>query len=146
MAEWSIAAVLKTVEPRGSGGSNPSFSAINPDNQVVTRIVHDFVHEKHPKRVLFLFIPPQRETRLGKSRASTLYLDKSRLRNNVRQRYTKFRKSAARWKELFLSNSELEHVSSTTTQSKQQSEYKRCIANGMGQARVQLHYSCFSHY
>jgi putative endonuclease len=27
MAEWSIAAVLKTVEPRGSGGSNPSFSA-----------------------------------------------------------------------------------------------------------------------
>src|SRR3954471_21454131 len=27
MAEWSIAAVLKTVEPQGSGGSNPSFSA-----------------------------------------------------------------------------------------------------------------------
>ena len=27
MAEWSIAAVLKTVEPRGSGGSNPSLSA-----------------------------------------------------------------------------------------------------------------------
>ena len=27
MAEWSIAAVLKTVELRGSGGSNPSFSA-----------------------------------------------------------------------------------------------------------------------
>ena len=27
MAEWSIAAVLKTVEPRGAGGSNPSFSA-----------------------------------------------------------------------------------------------------------------------
>ncbi len=28
MAEWSIAAVLKTVEPQGSGGSNPSLSAV----------------------------------------------------------------------------------------------------------------------
>ena len=27
LAEWSIAAVLKTVEPQGSGGSNPSLSA-----------------------------------------------------------------------------------------------------------------------
>ena len=27
VAEWSIAAVLKTVEPKGSGGSNPSLSA-----------------------------------------------------------------------------------------------------------------------
>ena len=27
MAEWSIAAVLKTVELRGFGGSNPSLSA-----------------------------------------------------------------------------------------------------------------------
>ena len=27
MAEWSNAAVLKTVVPRGTGGSNPSFSA-----------------------------------------------------------------------------------------------------------------------
>ena len=34
MAEWSIAAVLKTVELRGSGGSNPSLSANNTDNQV----------------------------------------------------------------------------------------------------------------
>src|SRR5688572_18775046 len=25
LAEWSIAAVLKTVEPKGSGGSNPSL-------------------------------------------------------------------------------------------------------------------------
>ena len=31
MAEWSIAAVLKTVELRGSGGSNPSLSAINAE-------------------------------------------------------------------------------------------------------------------
>ena len=29
MAEWSIAAVLKTVELQGSGGSNPSPSADN---------------------------------------------------------------------------------------------------------------------
>ena len=27
MAEWSIAVVLKTIEPKGSGGSNPSLSA-----------------------------------------------------------------------------------------------------------------------
>ena len=29
MAEWSIAAVLKTVDLHGSGGSNPSLSAEN---------------------------------------------------------------------------------------------------------------------
>ena len=34
MAEWSIAAVLKTVELRGSGGSNPSLSA---ENEEVTK-------------------------------------------------------------------------------------------------------------
>ena len=28
MAEWSIAAVLKTVEVKASGGSNPSLSAL----------------------------------------------------------------------------------------------------------------------
>ena len=33
MAEWSIAAVLKTVEGHTSGGSNPSLSAIKPDYQ-----------------------------------------------------------------------------------------------------------------
>ena len=30
MVEWSIAAVLKTVETRVSGGSNPSLCAKNP--------------------------------------------------------------------------------------------------------------------
>ncbi len=35
MAEWSIAAVLKTVEVKASGGSNPSLSAIKGVNQVV---------------------------------------------------------------------------------------------------------------
>ena len=33
MAEWSIAAVLKTVEMRVSGGSNPSLSATQTDFQ-----------------------------------------------------------------------------------------------------------------
>ena len=45
MAEWSIAAVLKTVELRGSGGSNPSLSAINLENQGFTQNVHENVHE-----------------------------------------------------------------------------------------------------
>ena len=35
MAEWSIAAVLKTVELRGSGGSNPSLSATRDFSEVV---------------------------------------------------------------------------------------------------------------
>ena len=34
MAEWSIAAVLKTVELRGSGGSNPSLSAKQNEKRV----------------------------------------------------------------------------------------------------------------
>ena len=33
MAEWSIAAVLKTVEPRGSWGSNPYLSARDGDKE-----------------------------------------------------------------------------------------------------------------
>ena len=33
MAEWSIAAVLKTVEGHTSGGSNPSLSAKLPDRK-----------------------------------------------------------------------------------------------------------------
>ena len=32
MAEWSIAAVLKTVVLRGTRGSNPCLSAITPKN------------------------------------------------------------------------------------------------------------------
>ena len=33
VVEWSITAVLKTVELRGSGGSNPSLSARNNMNE-----------------------------------------------------------------------------------------------------------------
>ena len=42
MAEWSIAAVLKTVVLRGTGGSNPSLSAVKGVNQVVTRFTPFF--------------------------------------------------------------------------------------------------------
>ena len=42
MAEWSIAAVLKTVELRGSGGSNPSLSAINAENQQIAKQAPNF--------------------------------------------------------------------------------------------------------
>ena len=38
MAEWSIAAVLKTVELRGSGGSNPSLSAVSVVTNEVTAL------------------------------------------------------------------------------------------------------------
>ena len=40
MAEWSIAAVLKTVEVRASGGSNPSLSAkrLQDDLKMVVKI------------------------------------------------------------------------------------------------------------
>ena len=34
MAEWSIAAVLKTVKPKGFGGSNPSVSARAADGRL----------------------------------------------------------------------------------------------------------------
>ena len=45
MVEWSITVVLKTTVPRGTGGSNPSLSAINLDIQGLTENVHEFVHE-----------------------------------------------------------------------------------------------------
>ena len=37
VAEWSIAAVLKTVVPRGTRGSNPCLSAINAENQQIVK-------------------------------------------------------------------------------------------------------------
>ena len=44
MVEWSITAVLKTVELRGSGGSNPSLSASSLENQEFTRITNKFTN------------------------------------------------------------------------------------------------------
>ena len=55
MAEWSIAAVLKTVVLRGTRGSNPCLSANNIDNQCIT----EQAPEKEPKNGLTgaFFIP-----------------------------------------------------------------------------------------
>ena len=52
MAEWSIAAVLKTVEPRGSGGSNPCLSATNAENQQIAKQTPSFT----PKNVKSVFL------------------------------------------------------------------------------------------
>ena len=44
MAEWSIAAVLKTVEGHTSGGSNPSLSANNKVNSAASQqLVAEFI-------------------------------------------------------------------------------------------------------
>ena len=54
MAEWSIAAVLKTVELRGSGGSNPSLSAIKGVNQAFARFT-PFFTPKNVRLGVFVF-------------------------------------------------------------------------------------------
>ena len=54
MAEWSNAAVLKTVDLNGSGGSNPSLSAISLDFQVITKFTPNFT-PKNVKLGVFLF-------------------------------------------------------------------------------------------
>ena len=53
VAEWSIAAVLKTVVLRGTRGSNPCLSAINIDNQLFTRITPNFTPWKVKLGVLY---------------------------------------------------------------------------------------------
>ena len=47
VAEWSIAAVLKTVVLRGTRGSNPCLSAINAENQQIIKQTPNFT----PKNV-----------------------------------------------------------------------------------------------
>ena len=42
MAEWSIAAVLKTVDPHGSGGSNPSLSAASQKTIKISKLKNKF--------------------------------------------------------------------------------------------------------
>ena len=42
MPEWSIGTVSKTVEGNTSGGSNPSLSAIKPDNQAIKQTTPNF--------------------------------------------------------------------------------------------------------
>ena len=55
MAEWSIAAVLKTVELRGSGGSNPSLSATNAENQQIAKQTPSFTPKNVKLGVFVLF-------------------------------------------------------------------------------------------
>ena len=56
MAEWSNAAVLKTVELRGSGGSNPSLSAKEQKNiRSAFRTPLFFIHFE---RVFLLYNKP----------------------------------------------------------------------------------------
>ena len=52
MAEWSIAAVLKTVELRGSGGSNPSLSAKKREQIAEPAICSLFVLKLMPPQYL----------------------------------------------------------------------------------------------
>ena len=52
MAEWSNAAVLKTVDLNGSGGSNPSLSA----EKGVTDICSAFFDFRIPKNIPKIFL------------------------------------------------------------------------------------------
>ena len=52
VVEWSITAVLKTVELKGSGGSNPSLSATNAENQQIAKQTPSFT----PKNVKSVFL------------------------------------------------------------------------------------------
>ena len=53
MAEWSIAAVLKTVVPRGTRGSNPCLSAINTENQQIAKQTPNFTPKNVKLGVLY---------------------------------------------------------------------------------------------
>ena len=55
VAEWSIAAVLKTVVLRGTRGSNPCLSAINAENQQVTKQTPSFTPKNVKLGVFVLF-------------------------------------------------------------------------------------------
>ena len=55
MAEWSIAAVLKTVVLRGTRGSNPCLSAINAENQQIIKQTPNFIPKNVKLGVFILF-------------------------------------------------------------------------------------------
>ena len=59
VAEWSIAAVLKTVVLRGTRGSNPCLSAINAENQQITKQTPSFT-PKNVKLGVFVFFKMKR--------------------------------------------------------------------------------------
>ena len=69
MVEWSITTVLKTVVLRGTGGSNPSLSAINIENQCFTNQTPDFT-PKNVKLGVFLFKVDQSEDPVALFRVS----------------------------------------------------------------------------
>ena len=55
VAEWSIAAVLKTVVPRGTRGSNPCLSATNAENQQIAKQNTQFYTQECKVGVFVLF-------------------------------------------------------------------------------------------
>ena len=55
VAEWSIAAVLKTVVLRGTRGSNPCLSAINAENQQIAKQTPSFTPKNVKLGVFVLF-------------------------------------------------------------------------------------------
>ena len=67
MAEWSNAAVLKTVDLNGSGGSNPSLSATNAENQQIAKQTPSFAPKnvKSGVFVLFKIIQPLHNKRVA---------------------------------------------------------------------------------
>ena len=67
VAEWSIAAVLKTVVPRGTRGSNPCLSAINAENQQIAKQIPSFTPKnvKSGVFVLFKIIQPLHNKRVA---------------------------------------------------------------------------------
>jgi hypothetical protein len=67
VAEWSIAAVLKTVVPRGTRGSNPCLSATNAENQQIAKQTPSFAPKnvKSGVFVLFKIIQPLHNKRVA---------------------------------------------------------------------------------
>ena len=67
MVEWSITTVLKTVVPRGTGGSNPSLSATNAENQQIVKQTPSFTPKnvKSGVFVLFKIIQPLHNKRVA---------------------------------------------------------------------------------
>ena len=76
MAEWSIAAVLKTVEGNTSGGSNPSLSATGLDFQGIAKYEHEYVHETPDFKMIsgvFLALRSLRRPRLSVTDATRVF-------------------------------------------------------------------------
>ena len=67
VVEWSITAVLKTVDVKASGGSNPSLSATNAENQQIAKQTPSFTPKnvKSGVFVLFKIIQPLHNKRVA---------------------------------------------------------------------------------